>query len=66
VATENNMRVATTSDANAGSYPYKVVATDSLSGLSNDSDTFNVIVLPSKLATDITIVSGTEIDDLSY
>jgi hypothetical protein len=40
------MRVATTSDANAGSYPYKVVATDSLSGLSNDSDTFNVIVLP--------------------
>jgi hypothetical protein len=51
---------------NTGVYSYKIVATDSLTGLVNNQDVFAITIAPPNLTNSITIVSGTEISDLNY
>ena len=40
--------------------------TDSLTGLANEQDVFQVTIAPPTLATDLVIVPGTAIADLNY
>ena len=49
-----------------GSYNYKIVATDSLTGLVNQQDAFPIVIIPPTLATDLVLVDGTSIADLTY
>jgi len=60
------VRVATQIPANVGTYNYKVVATDSLTTLFNDLNTFTVTIQPPTLATDFLINAGTEIANQNY
>jgi hypothetical protein len=62
----NNIHIATQVISNSKSYPYKIVATDSLTGLVNDSDVFTITIAPPTLVSSIAIVGGTEISDMSY
>jgi hypothetical protein len=49
-----------------GVYDYKIVATDSLTGLVNQADVFQIAITPPTIATDLVIVVGSEISDLNY
>jgi hypothetical protein len=53
-----NVKVATQDPANAGSYDFKIKATDSLTDVSNQENAFTVTVLAPILATDFKLSSG--------
>lgn len=64
--TASNINVATQDPANVGTYDYKIVATDSLTGVFNEVDVFQATIEPPTYATSLNIVPVTAIADLNY
>jgi hypothetical protein len=62
----NVISVFTTNTSNVGVYNYQLIATDSLSGLTNSGDSFPVQILMPGLATDLVLVNGTQIANQTY
>ena len=60
------IHVATQSVSLVGKYNLKVVATESITGLQNDLNSFATAILIPKYATDLTIITSTAINNLTY
>lgn len=63
---DGKIKISTQDLKNEGLYKYKIVATDSVSGLSNDEDEFTVAVVTADVATDIVPDISTYIKDQEY
>jgi hypothetical protein len=62
----SNVVVETSDNIPIGAYNFKVVATEPLSGLTNNEVKFKVVVTNSDVATVITVVSSTLVADKTY
>jgi len=60
------IHVATQTVSLVGNYNFKVVATESITGLKNDFNSFVASIQTPKYATDLTIITSTAINNLTY
>jgi hypothetical protein len=60
------IRFMTQSIPLVGSYDFKLVVTEPLTGLQNDSDVFTVTILDANYATALNFVASSLVDDLDY
>jgi fructose-specific component phosphotransferase system IIB-like protein len=62
----SNIHIETVTYSSIGTYNYKIVATDSLTGLVNQQNTFLISIVGPTTATDLVLVAGTAIANQNY